>query len=151
MMTAETASEQKDAEPARSEATASSPETELSGSQAGAVAAGWLGHELLSRPANAGVRTLAMRRAQQTYGNRFVQRMVSKAGMGPIAAQMIQRQCACGGTCAACKAGEVDSAETMPEGAETSAPAVDEHRLIQPKAAAFGQPEPRADVDLFPS
>src|SRR5208282_2059760 len=150
MMTAETASEQKDAEPARTETTASSPETELSGSQAGAVAARWFGHELLSHPANASVRNLAMRRAQQTHGNRFVQRMMSKAGTGPMPARVIQRQCACGGTCGACKSGEADFAAATPEGVETLAPAVDEYRLFFFNDAALGEIYILSLHDLFP-
>jgi hypothetical protein len=102
MMTAETASVQKDVEPARHEGSPTAPEAALSEGHA-AVAAEWLNHELLARPANAGVRTLAMRRAQQAYGNRYVQRMVSQAVSGVIPSRIVQRQCACGGTCAACK------------------------------------------------
>ena len=152
MITAETASEQKDAEPARAEATAAAPEAALNGGPpAGIIAAGWLGHELLSHPANAGVRTLAMRRAQQTYGNRFVQRMVAKAATGLGPSRVVQRQCACGGTCAACQAGEAVSAVAATgDSAETMSPARDEHRVIQTKAADFGEPEAPAGVDLFP-
>ena len=63
MMTVETASAEKDVEPARPMATGSSPEVVQGDGQAGTIAAGWLGHELLSHPANASVRTLALRRA----------------------------------------------------------------------------------------
>src|SRR5262249_21749750 len=43
----------------------------------------------LAHPANQGVRTVALRRAQQAYGNRVAQRLVPRA-------------CACGGTCERC-------------------------------------------------
>ena len=118
MMIAEAVSAQKDAEPSRPEATAASPDSALNGGHAATVSAGWLGHELLSRPANASVRTLAVRGAEQTYGNRFVQRMVSKPTAGLTNAHVVQRQCACGGTCPSCKA-----AGAMPDSATREAPA----------------------------
>jgi hypothetical protein len=104
-MSPETASVQKDAEPPRHEANAVAPVAALNGERAG-FAAGWIGHEVLSHPANASVRTVAMRRAQQSYGNRYLQRFV--AGMDrvvPSVPRLVQRQCACGGICEGCRAG----------------------------------------------
>ena len=92
MMTAETASAEKDSEPARPGPTAASPEVSHDGGYAGTVAAGWLGHELLSHPANSGVRALAMRRTQQTHGNRFAQRMLSTPGGGAPSGWLVQRR-----------------------------------------------------------
>src|SRR5262249_25038497 len=128
---------------------AASPEAAHNAGPAGTVAAGWLGHELLARPANAGVRALGVQRAQQTHRNHLVQRIV-RVGTTAGPARVIQRQCACGGTCAACRASVADSAPAMLEDAEASTAAVDEHPLIHTKAAALGHPEPAADIDGFP-
>ena len=68
MLTAESASAQKDAEPARHDATAASPEAALDGGYSGAT--GWLDHDLLSRPANEVVRALAMRRVSSNHRRR---------------------------------------------------------------------------------
>src|SRR5258708_7446407 len=61
MMTAESASAEKDAEPPRHGTVGASPDIALNGSFGG-IAAGWLGHEIMTRPANASIRTLAMQR-----------------------------------------------------------------------------------------
>jgi hypothetical protein len=52
----------------------------------------------LAHSVNGAVRAIAFNRAQQTDGNRFVQRA--------IAGRSIQRQCSCGGTCDKCKQDE---------------------------------------------
>ncbi len=52
----------------------------------------------LMRSANGGgVRALALRQAQQGYGNRYAQRVMRRHTAA------IQRQCSCGGSCDACK------------------------------------------------
>jgi hypothetical protein len=132
MMSAEAASAQKDADPVRQEAAGASAEAALDPGAAGAGVAGWLGHELLSHPANAGVRALAMRRAQQTHGNRYVQRMVSQAGTGHPSSPFVERQCACGGSCAACKeaeAGKATGIDLFPLGGEPIQPEI--RRLME--------------------
>ena len=133
MMTAETASEQKDAEPSRAAPIGEAPDAEVSRSPI-APAAGWLGHEILLRPPNTSVRTLAMRRAQQTYGNSHVQRILSKSNAGAETARAVQLKCACGGTCPRCKAPEAgaDSATAAVSAAGLSASA--KQRLIRPKS-----------------
>jgi hypothetical protein len=75
-------------------------------------------HPLLAHPANRMVRAVALRRAQQTYGNRFVQRVV-------------QRRCACGGTCEKCAA-EVSAVAPQPVTEE------DPKRIVQARAADDG-------------
>jgi hypothetical protein len=55
---------------------------------------------LLRSPTLGSARGSTLNRAQQTYGNRFVQRAVASAN-GSSAAHLIQRQCACG-TCERC-------------------------------------------------
>ncbi len=50
---------------------------------------------------NAGVRNIAIQRAQQTYGNRFVQRALA-GQLGSTPGKLVQRKCKCGGTCAEC-------------------------------------------------
>src|SRR5690349_4778248 len=54
---------------------------------------------LLASPVfrSAGGRALVMRQVQQGYGNRFAQRLMRHHSA------VIQRQCACGGTCAECQ------------------------------------------------
>jgi hypothetical protein len=58
----------------------------------------------LSHSANGGVRAISLMRAQQTFGNRFAQRAVAQVRRRPAPARLLQRQCSCGGTCAACQA-----------------------------------------------
>jgi phage-related protein len=58
----------------------------------------------LSHSANRGLRAVSLKRAQQTYGNRFAQRAV--AGIQRNSARVAQRQCACSGGCDKCRAGE---------------------------------------------
>jgi phage-related protein len=58
----------------------------------------------LSHSANRGLRAVSLKRAQQTYGNRFAQSAV--AGIQRNSARLAQRQCACSGGCDKCRAGE---------------------------------------------
>lgn len=131
MMTSEAASAQKETESPRHESTATAAKTALNGNFAARTAAGFLGDVALSGRANAGVRTLAMRQMQQTHGNHFAQRAVS--------GRLIQRHCACGGSCEKCRAEEdlsTSSAESTVESA----------RLIQREAAG-----PSADATAEPN
>jgi len=54
----------------------------------------------LSHPTNSAVRGVALKRAQQTHGNRFLQRALAQPAKS--AGTTIQRECACGGTCQSC-------------------------------------------------
>ena len=54
---------------------------------------------LLQRRANGEMRTLVMRRLQQGAGNQKAQQFVAHLRR----ASVIQRACACGGTCASCQ------------------------------------------------
>ena len=71
-----------------------------------------LNHPALYRAPNHAVRTIALTRAQQNYGNRFAQRVVSNSEGHGQPAGTIRRACACGGTCSACSA---QSAATSPQ------------------------------------
>lgn len=114
MMTSETASAQKETESPRHELAAIAPKVALTGDFAAVTAAGFLGDVVLSGSANAGVRTLAMRRTQQTHGNQFAQRAISGRFI----------QCACGGTCEKCRAEEEFSAPPAESSEEST-------RLVQ--------------------
>jgi hypothetical protein len=106
---AEPLSSQRDPEPSRQEQNAA-PVNEQDGSLLGMVTASAGGSPPADRTANSlstpvmrspaatGLRTIAMRRAQQQYGNGFSQRV-----MAQVQRRTIQRQCACGGTCDACR------------------------------------------------
>jgi uncharacterized protein DUF4157/pretoxin HINT domain-containing protein len=59
----------------------------------------------LSHSANNAVRIVALKRAQQSYGNRFVQRAIAGIHRSPSRTSLLQRQCACG-TCPECWAAE---------------------------------------------
>jgi hypothetical protein len=65
---------------------------------------GFLSNRALSLPANTTVRNAALRQAQRSHGNQFVQRAL-KSGVQRSAAPpaLVQRQCACGGTCSSCQ------------------------------------------------
>jgi hypothetical protein len=67
----------------------------------------------LAHSANDAVRAIAFKRAQQTYGNRFVQRA--------IAGRSIQRHCSCGGTCEKYRAEEEALSPSPAESTEDSA------------------------------
>ena len=59
-----------------------------------------LNHKLSHR-ANSSLRSIAFQRAQQSHGNRFVQRALNQH---QASSTTIQRDCACGGTCQSCRA-----------------------------------------------
>lgn len=108
-------------------------------SSAGALAAGagsnaFLNHPALSDSANVGVRAMALQSAQQSYGNRFVQRSLTRGNSSPISGPMIQRKCACGGTCAKCSEGEARLPVAPPQ------PVQEEPRRIQAQADASSSP-----------
>ena len=91
MMTAQTATAEKEVEPSRPTTTASSPEAVVANGPAGNIAAGWLGHELLSHPANAGVRARALRMADEALQGRAsefesvpVESQLHGAGFHPV-------------------------------------------------------------------
>src|SRR5688500_1558643 len=56
----------------------------------------------LSSRSNTGIRVIALSRAQRTQGNRYTQRLVSQIQLNSKPSRVIQRQCACGGTCSTC-------------------------------------------------
>jgi hypothetical protein len=58
----------------------------------------------LSHSASGSVRTIAFKRAQQTHGNHFAQRVVRGIQHKPPTSRIVQRECACGGTCEKCRA-----------------------------------------------
>src|SRR5271165_6959325 len=120
MMTSEAASAQKETASPRHEPAPAAPKVALNGDFAAVTAAGFLGDAALSGPANAGVRTLAMRQTQQTHGNHFAQRAIS--------GRFIQRHCACGGTCEKCRTEEEDLSASPAESTEEST------RLVQREA-----------------
>jgi hypothetical protein len=64
----------------------------------------FLTHATISHSANNSLRTISLERAQQSYGNRFVQRAVTAAQHESAASRSVQRQCSCGGTCEECRA-----------------------------------------------
>jgi hypothetical protein len=105
----------------------------------------------LVHSANAAVRVVALKRAQQTHGNRFVQRALQpSAHPGPAAT--VQRRCACGGTCEECRNLE---GQSLPETAATDG----EHKpLVQRQARdesgspdAASLPEGSASQPLDPA
>src|SRR5262249_10549887 len=128
----EPASAQKDLDATRSDAATAAAPVAAAGPVA--LGAGWLGHDILAHPANAGVHALAMRRAQQAYGNRHVQRMVTGLHSASTSARVVQPKCDCGGTCPKCQSADVD-----------------DHHLIQPSSGGAGQSGPPHEVDLFPA
>jgi hypothetical protein len=93
----------------------------------------------LSHAANNGARAVVLRRAQQVHGNRYVQRFLASA-RGHSAAPgppVIQRSCACGGTCPKCRA---EAAASGTENMAMSPEAPDEVRHIQAQAAHDSPP-----------
>jgi hypothetical protein len=66
-------------------------------------AARLLGDPLFSHSANNGQRVIALKRAQQTYGNGVAQRAVARIQRKPTNSRMVQRECVCGGTCEGCR------------------------------------------------
>src|SRR5262249_48111058 len=61
-------------------------------------AARFLGSATLSHSANNGVRVVALKRAQQTHGNHFAQRVVRAIQRKPASSRIVQRECAYGST-----------------------------------------------------
>jgi Domain of unknown function (DUF4157) len=120
MASAEPTTAVKGPEPGKHENAASLPVPEHIGIQDWAVSSrvfdGALGEPPLERAAqilgtanivhsaNGGARIVSLRRAQQTYGNRFAQRVVAR----------VQRQCACGGTCEKCSAAAMEEQAAAP-------------------------------------
>jgi hypothetical protein len=117
-----------------------------SGESAGA--ARLLGAPVFARPANSAVPNLLLKRAQQTYGNRFVQRVVNGIQRKPAASRsMIQRHCACGGTCPDCRA------QTTEEPSANSLTSTESSRVVQAQEAA-GRETAKPDSppeDLIPT
>jgi hypothetical protein len=114
---AEHTSSPKEPEPqARTAAPAMAPADTFDDSSAGAVfalppvdpaALTTLYRQPLSRPVNATIRAATFRRTQQTYGNRIVQRVLARSAAA-LPARLVQRKCACGGTCEDCQqAGDI--------------------------------------------
>lgn len=62
-----------------------------------------LRHPTLSHSANTAVRAIALKRAQQHYGNQFVQRAIAGIHRSPCRTSLLQRQCTCG-ACPECRA-----------------------------------------------
>lgn len=60
-----------------------------------------VGNRALSLPVNSKVRGVALRQVQRSYGNHFVQRALNERKTNAVGT--IQRECACGGTCAKCQ------------------------------------------------
>ena len=51
---------------------------------------------------NSRVRVIALSSAQATHGNRYTQRLITQTQLNAKNSQLMQRECACGGTCAKC-------------------------------------------------
>ena len=105
----ETTSAAEEHESTRKPDTISPPE--LSGEQAGGPLAGALtgafgeppatrvfNHPALLLSPNSNFRSTALRRAQQSHGNHFVQQAMRGIQRTPSSTQIVQRECACGGT-----------------------------------------------------
>jgi hypothetical protein len=73
---------------------------------AGADSDGFLGHPAIGDFANTGPRAMAFHSAQQSFGNRLVQRSLARGNPHLNSGPMIQRKCACGGSCAKCSEAE---------------------------------------------
>ena len=78
----------------------------------------------LSRRSNAGLRVIALSRAQQTQGNRYTQRLVSQIQLSSNRSRLIQRDCACGGICAKCSGKPAESLTAAPAITDESQPSV---------------------------
>lgn len=90
------------------------------------------------------VRAVILKRAQQTHGNQFLQRFVQRKPSAIIPSAIIQRQCACGGTCAKCNAAPEEAASPMP---------TEPGRVLQAQFANSGEaPEAAASsAEIIPS
>ena len=58
----------------------------------------FLGDSVFANSINGGVRAIALKRAQQTQGNRFAQRIVQEIQRKPATSASVQRKCPCEGT-----------------------------------------------------
>ena len=76
----------------------------------------------LSSRSNTGIRVIALSRAQRTQGNRYTQRLVSQIQLNSKPSRVIQRECACGGTCSTCSA---QTTQSLPS------PTVEETSIVQ--------------------
>src|SRR5437763_1280157 len=95
---------------------------------------------VMRSPSASGIRAVAMRRAQTQVGNRA---LASQLRRSPA---VIQRQCSCGGTCAACSqnaSATAESAEPQPTALQQDAPVV--HRR------AIGDGPVEVDASVVPS
>jgi hypothetical protein len=96
----------------------------------------------LSSRSNTGVRVIALSRAQRTRGNRYTQRLVSQIQLNTNRSRTIQRQCACGGTCAQCSA--PSSASVAMQSVTT------ESLLVQTQTNGSPATGPTGNRDLIP-
>ena len=112
-------------------------------------AARLLGNADLAHPANGAVRSAALKRAQQTYGNSFLQRALVQPSTR--AGGIIQRECACGGTCQSCLTAPLSTNPSVQrQTATTSVPARD--KTIDTLAAqAPGKPLDKGPRQLMES
>lgn len=105
--------------------------TSALGGRAEESAARFLQTPALSHPTNSTVRSVALKRAQQTHGNRFLQRALAQPSKSAKGA--IQRECACGGTCQSCRTPVI--APSSPD------------RSIQLQTATMSAPAPETSND----
>src|SRR5258708_1589208 len=99
---------------------------------------------LSARP-NTGIRVIALSRAQHTHGNRYTQQLVSQIQLSSKRSHTIQRECACGGTCAKC------SAPTESTSILTSLSEQPRFVQAQPSASAATAPSGPGDRELIPN
>ncbi|PWT95569.1 MAG: hypothetical protein C5B55_01115, partial [Blastocatellia bacterium] len=99
----------------------------------------------LSVSPNSGIRVIALSRAQHTHGNRYTQRLVSQIQLSSNRGHTIQRECACGGTCAKCS--------TSSESTSVLTSLSESLRLVQAQqsASAAIAPSGPGDHDLIPT
>ncbi|MGA8432357.1 MAG: DUF4157 domain-containing protein [Candidatus Sulfotelmatobacter sp.] len=90
---------------------------------------------LLQRRANGEMRTLVMRRLQQGAGNQKAQQFVTQLRRSSV----IQRACACGGTCTSCQ-------EKKEKGGEE-----EESKILQRQASTAGDRGGTVDADVIPT
>src|SRR6266545_2150239 len=98
----------------------------------------------LSSRSNTGVRIIALSRAQQTHGNRYTQRLVSQIQLNSKRSRVIQRECACGSSCAKCSGTSMESVSA------SSVTPEEPQRLIQTQAAGSSTSSSRRDNAIIP-
>lgn len=111
-------------------------------------AARLLGSSTFSYSANSGPRAISLKRAQQTHGNHFAQRVVRGIQRKPATPRIVQRECACGGTCEKCRATDTTLSAVEPSSNPDSS-----FRLVQGQATsanALNAPEPEEN-EIIPS